>query len=179
MEIPGALSERFPILDALEEDWGPVPRAAFLGWLAFYTLRIGNALLGGHLFPWFDLAFIPIQEGGHLPFRFFGGEWMMVAGGTLLQLFVPVALAVNIAFRRPGLGTAFCAFFFFEPLLPISVYRVGARAQEPPLLTGGDSDDVIPDWFGLFSHAGLLQHDTQIAAAFRILGWIGMFAAVV
>jgi hypothetical protein len=30
----------------------------------------------------------------------------------------------------------------------------------------------------LFSHAGLLEHDTQIGATFRILGWLGMFATV-
>ncbi len=53
-----------------------------------------------------------------------------------------------------------------------------ARAQELPLLTVGDSEDVIHDWFYLFSHAGVLEHDTQIAAAFRFLGWMGMFAAV-
>ena len=54
-----------------------------------------------------------------------------------------------------------------------------ARAQELPLLTVGDSDDVIHDWFYLFQHAGLLDHDTQIGGTFRMLGWIGMLATVV
>ena len=177
MEIPGSLSERFPFLDALEEDWEPVPRAAFLGWLAFYALLIGNALVGGHMFQWFDLVFIPIHEGGHLLFRFVG-EWIMVAGGTFLQLFVPFALAAHFAFRRQPPGTAFCAFFFFEQFLPISIYMADARSQSLPLLTVGDSDDVIHDWYYLFSHAGLLEHDTQIAAIFRLLGWLGMLATV-
>jgi hypothetical protein len=53
-----------------------------------------------------------------------------------------------------------------------------ARAQELPLLTVGDSEDVIHDWFYLFSHAGLLEHDSQIAATIRILGWLGMFGTV-
>jgi hypothetical protein len=51
-----------------------------------------------------------------------------------------------------------------------------ARAQELPLLTVGDSEDVIHDWFYLFSHAGVLEHDTQIAALVRFAGWAGMFA---
>jgi hypothetical protein len=46
------------------------------------------------------------------------------------------------------------------------------------LLTVGDSEDVIHDWFYLFSHAGLLEHDTQIAASFRIIGWLGIVATV-
>jgi hypothetical protein len=178
MEIPAALSERFPFLDALEADWEPVSRAAFYGWLGFYVLLIGNALLAGHLFQWFDLVFVPIHEGGHLLFRFFGGEWTMVAGGTFLQLFVPFALAAYFIFRRQVLGTAFCIFFFFEQFLPIATYMADARAQELPLLTVGDSEDVIHDWFYLFSHAGLLEHDTQIAATFRIFGWLGMLATV-
>jgi len=132
MDIPGSLSERFPFLDVLEEDWEPVLRAVFIGWMIFYVILIGNALLGGHLFNWFDLVFIPIHEGGHLLFRFFG-EWVMVAGGTFLQLFVPFALAVYFAFRRQVPGTAFCAFFFFEQFLPIGIYMADARAQALPL----------------------------------------------
>jgi hypothetical protein len=177
MEIPAALSERFPFLDALEEDWQPVSRPAFFGWLAFYVLLIGNALFGGQWLHIFDLVFIPIHEGGHLLFRFFG-EWIMVAGGTFFQLFVPFALATYFVFHRQLPGTTFCMFFLFEEFLPISVYMADARAQELPLITVGNSDDVIHDWFYLFSHAGVLEHDTQIAAAFRVLGWIGMLATV-
>ncbi len=102
----------------------------------------------------------------------------MVVGGTFLQLFAPFALTVYFMFRRQVLGTTFCAFFFFEQFLPISVYMADARAQDLPLLTVGDSDDVIHDWFYLFSHAGVLQHDTQIGGTFRFLGWVGMLATV-
>jgi hypothetical protein len=175
MEIPASLSERFPFLDALEEDWEPVSRAAFYGWLSFYAVLMGNAFVGGHLFQRFDLVLVPIHEGGHLLFRMFG-EWIMVAGGTFLQLFAPLALAAYFAFRRQVPGTVFCAFFFFEQFLPIATYMADARAQDLPLLTVGDSEDVVHDWFYLFSHAGLLQHDTQIANLFRFLGWVGMFA---
>ncbi len=107
MEIPATLSERFPFLDALEENWEPVSRASFYGWLGFYGLLVGNAAFGGHLFQWFDLVFIPIHEGGHLLFRIFG-EWFMVAGGTFLQLFVPFALQpiLPCGDKFPGLHSA-------------------------------------------------------------------------
>ena len=177
MEIPERLSQKFPFLNALEKEWEPVSRGAVLAWLAFYVVLIGNAALRGTLFQWFDRVFIPIHEGGHLLFRFFG-EWIMVAGGTFLQLFVPFALAVYFLFRRQLFGTAFCMFFFFEQFLPIAIYMADARSQELPLLTVGDSEDVIHDWFYLFSHVGLLEHDTQIGGLFRVLGWIGMLATV-
>src|SRR3984957_705229 len=121
MEVPISLSEKFPFLDALEEKWDALSGPAFVGWMVFYIVLLGNAAFGGHLFQWFDLVFIPIHEGGHLLFRIFG-EWLMVAGGTFLQLFVPFALAANFAFRRQVPGTAFCMFFFFEQFLPISIY---------------------------------------------------------
>lgn len=177
MEIPEALSDRFPFLDAFEEDWQPLSRGAAFGWVAFYSLLLGNALFGGHWVQVLDVVFVPIHEGGHLLFRFLG-EWISVAGGTFLQLFVPLALAAYFALHRQLPGTAFCGFFFFEQFLPIATYMADARAQELPLITVGasDGDDVIHDWFYLFSHAGVLEHDTQIAAAFRLLGWCGMLA---
>jgi hypothetical protein len=69
-------------------------------------------------------------------------------------------------------------FFFFEQFLPIATYMADARAQELPLLTVGDSDDVIHDWNYLFGRLGVLDHDTQIAHAVRVIGWIGMIATV-
>src|SRR6202140_2534436 len=177
MEIPGSLSERFPFLGALEEDWEPVSRGIFFGWLAFYVLLIGNAALGGKLFQWFDLVFVPIHEGGHLLFGYFG-EWIMVAGGTFLQLFAPFALAVYFAFRCQAPGTAFCAFFFFEQFLPIGTYMADALCQCLEYVTVGDPEMAEHDWFYLFSHAGGVEHDTQIGGIFRALGWIGMLGTV-
>ena len=177
MLVPESWSMRFPFLTVLEDEWQPLPRWAVSAWLVFYALFLFQLARGSGFLRAIDLVFVPIHEGGHLLFRFFG-EWIAVAGGTFLQLFVPFALAASFAFRRQVPGTAFCAFFFFEQFLPISVYMADARAQDLPLLTVGDSEDVIHDWFYLFSHAGVLQHDTQIAATFRILGWLGMLATI-
>jgi hypothetical protein len=177
MEIPNRLSERFPFLAVLQEEWEPVSRGALIAWLTFYGVLIGSAALGGTLFQWFDLVFVPIHEGGHLLFRFFG-EWIMAAGGTILQLFVPFALAVYFTFRRQLFGTAFCAFFFFEQFLPIGIYMADARSQSLEYVTVGDPELAEHDWFYLFSHSGLLEHDTQIGGFFRVLGWIGMLATV-
>jgi di/tricarboxylate transporter len=63
-----------------------------------------------------DGVFVPIHEGGHLLFRL-AGEFISVAGGTFLQLFVPFALAAYFFFRRQSQGVAFCLFFFFEQVL--------------------------------------------------------------
>src|ERR1700682_5098973 len=152
MAIPDSLSERLPFLNALDEPWEPVSRAAVIAWLAFYLLLIGNAVLAGKLFQWFDLVFVPIHEGGPLLFGYFG-KWIMVAGGTILQLFVPFSLAVYFVFRRQLYGTAFCAFFFFEQFLPVGIYVADARSQSLEYVTVGDTDFAVHDWFYLFSRS--------------------------
>ncbi len=178
MNLPDAITDRFPFLDAFEEDWQPVARWALIVWLIFYLLFLHQAYRHQGPMLMIDLVFVPIHEGGHLLFRFFGSQWIYIAGGTFLQLFAPFALAVYFAFKRHVTGTAFCAFFFFEQFLPIATYMADARAQELPLLTVGDGDYIIHDWNYLFTSLGLLNHDTQIAATVRALGWLGMCATV-
>jgi hypothetical protein len=178
VNLPDAIVDRFPQLGVLAEDWGPVSRGAAIGWLVFYALMLVSVAMNGTLAHLVDLVFLPIHEGGHLLFRFFG-EWIMVAGGTFLQLFVPFALAVYFIFRRQLPGTAFCAFFFFEQFLPVAIYMADARCQCLEYVTVGDPDNAVHDWFYLFSSVGVVAHDTQIASVVRGLGWIGMLATVI
>lgn len=177
MHLPDSWVERLPFLDALEGEWDPVPRALAIVALLFYLVFLYQEARGAGSLLMIDLVFVPIHEGGHLLFRFFG-EFISVAGGTALQLGVPLALAIYFAFQRKVLGVAFCSFFFFEEFLPISVYMADARAQDLPLLTVGDADYVIHDWNYLFGSLGLLNHDIQIAHIVRTAGWVGMLGTV-
>jgi hypothetical protein len=164
-------------LDAFREPWRPLSVSALIASLAFYLLFLLYALLDRSGFLFIDNANLIVHEAGHLLFSYLG-QTLMILGGTIFELFVPFALAVYFAWRRQPVGTAFCAFFFFENFLYIATYMADARAQELPLVTVGDSDYVEHDWFHIFSSVGLLQHDIQIAAVVRILGWLGMLATV-
>jgi hypothetical protein len=177
VRLLGDFADRFPFLESLERDWDPIPRPAFVAWAIFYCLFLYQAARGTGFLLLMDGVFVPIHEGGHLLFRFFG-EFLSVAGGTFLQLAIPFALATYFLFQRQAQGVAFCLFFFFEQFLPIATYMADARAQNLPLLTIGDGHDVIHDWNYLFSKLGLLEHDTQIAATVRLIGWLGMLAVV-
>jgi hypothetical protein len=178
MRVPEVIADRLPALALLEEDWEPVSRVVAAGWVAFYAIVLLGAASGGGVARWFDLVFVPIHEGGHLLFGWFGSHWLMVAGGTLLQLLVPFALAAYFAFHRQIPGTAFCGFFFFEQFLPIGTYMADSRSQSLTYVTVGDPDQAEHDWSYLFSHAGLLGYDVQIGGAVKILGVIGMLAVV-
>jgi hypothetical protein len=177
MRLPESWTERLPCLEVLEDDWRPVSRAILILASAFYLLFLYQAARGSGVLLMMDLVFVPIHEGGHLLFRFFG-EFLAVAGGTILQLSVPLMLAAFFIFQRQIPGTAFCLFFFFEQFLPIATYMADARAQELPLLTVGDGDYVIHDWAYLFGRLGVLEHNTAIAHAVRVLGWVGMIATL-
>lgn len=178
MRLPESWTERLPFLEALEEDWDPIPKAALVAWLVFYSLFLYQATRGQGILLLMDGVFVPIHEGGHLLFRFFG-EFLSVLGGTFLQLLVPVLLATYFLFHRQAQGVGFCLFFMFEQFLPISTYMADARAQELPLLTIGDAEYVIHDWNYIFGKLGVLDHDIQISGFVRFCGWLGMIAVVI
>jgi hypothetical protein len=162
----------------LDEPWKPVSRPALVAWLAFYFAFLAYAFSahGGFLF--IDSANLVVHEGGHNLFGWFGsvlGLW----GGTLLQWLVPFLLAAYFLTQRQTTGFVFCLFFFFENWLYTATYMADARVQALPLVTTGDPDLVEHDWYAIFSSLGVLNHDTQIAALVRVLGWCGMLACVV
>jgi hypothetical protein len=166
------------LLATLREDWTPVSKPVRVGWLAFYGIFLLYALTNktGYLF--IDYVFLPIHEGGHLLFGYFG-HTLMVAGGTILQLGVPVLLALYFVVQRQLIGAAFCAFFFFENFLNVATYMADSRRMELQYVTVGDPDLAEHDWATLFTQIGVLGYDTKIAAAVRLIGWLGMIAVVV
>jgi hypothetical protein len=157
--------------------WKPISRPALVAWLIFYLAFLAYAFSahGGFLF--IDSANLVVHEGGHNLFGWFGatlGLW----GGTLLQWLVPLLLAIYFFTQRQIAGFVFCLFFFFENWLYTATYMADARAQVLPLVTTGDPDFVEHDFYAIFSGLGVLNHDTQIAWAIRVLGWCGMIAVV-
>jgi hypothetical protein len=93
----------FEFMSPLAEEWGPVSKGASLAWLSFYGLFLVYAMARGGTFLFTDMLSLPIHEGGHLLFGWFG-QTIGVAGGTILQLGVPLALVIYFAFRREVLA---------------------------------------------------------------------------
>jgi hypothetical protein len=159
--------------------WNPVSRTAFYAWLAVYcVLLLFLARNSGHMTP-LDNVHLPIHEGGHLLFGYLGNQKLMVWGGTILQLLVPLLLAYSFIARAELLGTVFCLVAFFHSVLDVSIYMADAIVQELPLVTvGGDGSEVEHDWAYIFRHLGVFPHAVGIAQCVRTLAWCGIAATM-
>jgi hypothetical protein len=142
---------------------------AFLIGIAIFALLIFTSE-PGFVFA-LDSANLLFHEAGH-PFVGLFSQRLETYGGTMGQLTFPVVLAVS--FWRKGEPISFAAsvIWFFENWLNIARYMADARAQELPLVGGGDHD-----WARIFGRWRVLNHDTQIAAFVRSVGWLGMIGA--
>jgi hypothetical protein len=153
-------------------EWKPISRYAGIGWLCFYLLFFIYAARDRSGFLFLDYANLMIHECGHPLFSVFGYT-LMILGGTLAELLVPLLCTGYFFWKREIAGAAFCAFWFFENFPYIGTYMADARAQVLPLVGSGDHD-----WGILFGQWGLLAQDQKIGGVTRAIGWIGMLAAV-
>ena len=149
--------------------------ADLLSWpkLIGFTLGVGLFFLllftseSGFVFL-VDHANLLFHEAGHV---FVGllSQRLEPYGGTLGQLVFPAVLAVSFWRKGQPLGLAAAFLWFFENCFNIARYMADARRLELPLVGGGDHD-----WNTIFTQWDVLQYDTQIAAAVKTLGWIGI-----
>jgi hypothetical protein len=137
---------------------------ALFVWGAFDLAHPGR----GTLLDGVDLA---IHETGHLVFGPFG-EFIGFAGGTLFQLIMPAAFAVYFWRRSDRHAASVAVWWVAQNCGHIATYVADARAQELPLVGGGEHD-----WFYLLSATGQLQHDLGIARAVRAAGVLLLVAS--
>ncbi|HEX8843546.1 MAG TPA: hypothetical protein VF791_02830 [Pyrinomonadaceae bacterium] len=139
-------------------------------------VKLALALLAGVYFLWaaahpdrwrmIDGVNLIIHEAGHVVFRPFG-EFMMIAGGSLFQVIVPLVFAGYFYFNRKNYSCALVLFWAGESLLNVSVYAADSVEMQLPLLGGNDS---IHDWNYMLEQLGLLGQTRSIALLIRVLG---------
>src|SRR5258708_23471254 len=122
------------------QPWDPVSRIAGISWLVVYALFLLHAFrdTSGFLFP--DFVNLMIHEAGHLFFSW-GGNTLMLLGGTLGELLVPLLCAIYFLFPRQTHGFVFSAFWFFYNSSYIGTYLNDARTNALPLVSS-----EIRDW---------------------------------
>lgn len=122
---------------------------------------------------WLDSLDLAIHETGHLVF-IVGGETLTILGGTLFQLMVPAAFVVALWRAGDRHGATVPLWWLGQNCWNISVYIRDARAQELPLVGGGEHD-----WATLLGEWGWMSRDGAIADAVHLLGVLIYLVAIV
>lgn len=143
-------------------------RRLFTLLLLVYGLYDLTHLGRGTLLDGVDLA---IHETGHLLFGPFG-EFIGFAGGTLLQLIMPATFVVYFARRGDEHAASVALWWVGQNCGHIAYYAADARAQELPLVGGGEHD-----WNYLLGRLGLLARDQAISRAIVFLGVLLVLAS--
>jgi hypothetical protein len=138
--------------------------------LAIYGVSIARRPDAGSLMDNIDL---PIHETGHLVFSAFG-DFMQFAGGTLFQLIMPGAFVVYFLRQKERHSASVALWWVAQNFWNISVYAADARAQELPLVGGGEHD-----WAYLLGRLHWLQYDQRVAKVIWNVGIIVYVASIV
>lgn len=116
-----------------------------------------------------------VHEAGHVVFRPFG-EVMMIAGGSLFQVIVPLVFVAYFLWNRKYFSAALVLFWVGESILYVAIYAADSLALQLPLVGG---EDAIHDWNYLLGHFGMLKQTAKIAGFIRFLGTLCIIAAAV
>ena len=118
------------------------------------------------------------HEAGHVVFAFLG-HWMMIAGGTLGQLLMPLILAVALLLKnRDPFGAAIGLWFLGVSLLDVAPYMYDALHPQLMLLSGTTGEEGGHDWIFLFSSLGWLAKSQLIGLLTHKLGALVLIASV-
>ena len=151
------------------------PLLAWFGWILAGHLR--DSWRDPEYWSLFSGINLGIHELGHYVFAF-DGEFLNLAGGTLLQCLAPVAAgALLVVKQRDYFGAVVCLAWLATNFFGIAPYAADARAEALPLVSPGGGY-IIHDWHYLLGRLGLLAHDQQIGLCFRAAGTATMLLAL-
>jgi len=151
-----------------------------LGWAGwrFAALNQPYGVYGPHFL---HLGHLVFHEAGHIVFIPFG-RFMTIAGGSLMQLIVPLvaALALLLKHRPDPFGAAVGVWWLGTSLVDLSPYIGDAQSLKLIMIGGFLAEDVpdAHDWRNILDGLGLLRFDREIAQAAHALGVTLMVAGM-
>lgn len=113
------------------------------------------------------------HEAGHVFFGL-GGRTLHFLGGTLGQLFFPLAAAVHFLGRGRAFDAWICVLWLGESLMYAAEYVADARVQLLPLVGGH-----VHDWHWLLTRWGLLLQAERLGAALHAFAGVLVLGALV
>jgi hypothetical protein len=158
-----------------------IGRGVFLFLLAIWTTKLASlavsAAAAGSFMHLPDLVF---HEAGHILFNPFG-RFMMVLGGSLTQVLVPLVCAGAFLWQtRDPFGAAVATWWAGQSLTDLAPYVNDARDLQLVLLGGKTGAEVEGhDWEYLLNAMGVSHLDHAIARVVQTIGTLTMILALV
>ncbi len=106
-----------------------------------------------------------IHEAGHIVFMPFG-EFMSVAGGSILQVLMPLAFVTYFFAKGMLYSGTLVMFWVGQNFINISTYMKDAIEMKLPLLGGG-----MHDWNFIFTNLNLLSRTHFLGSLFYFIGF--------
>ena len=115
---------------------------------------------------------LPIHEAGHIFFRLLG-EFMGIAGGSILQILIPVVFFGYFVYYKKPFSASIVSFWVGNNFLDVYVYANDAQVMQLPLLSGlTGAEGGFHDWNYLLTETGLLDKTYLIAKILRFTGTV-------
>lgn len=125
-------------------------------------------------FHFIDAVNLVMHEAGHTLFFPFG-EFLYVAGGTIMQIAVPALCAWYFLTRKELISASLICMWIGESIIGVSVYAGDALTRVLPLL---NDDPSSHDWYYVLETTNLLSATQGIALTLYIIGWGIIISAV-
>jgi hypothetical protein len=156
-----------------------IGRFVLIAALAVWTISLAAGPMDGALDSFLHMINLPFHEAGHIIFSPFG-NFMMMLGGSLMQVLVPLVCAAGLWFQTgdPS-GALLCVWWAGENLVDLAPYINDARALKLMLLGGPAAEVEGHDWEAILTSLGWLHLDHRLAQSARLLGVVMMIAALI
>ena len=149
------------------ETWGT--SVVLIPFAALYATEGGGFWLGELLWTVTHAFDLIVHEAGHFFFRFFG-RFMMIAGGSIMQLLLPALLVFQGVTWGNKLGTQLALLLLGQNFVDVSLYAADAQARALPLIAGLGPESH--DWHNLLAMTGTLAHTPLIAGLIYGLAFV-------
>jgi hypothetical protein len=149
-------------------------KTAFAVILSLYFFSIiYNPFTGSFL----DFIDLPIHETGHLLFRPFG-EFMMVAGGSIFQVFFPLVFVGYFIWHEKYYSASIVLFWVGQSFINVFIYANDAVVMQLVLTSGmTGSEGGFHDWNYMLNETGLINSTKTVAGFIRFLGSVIIIVA--
>jgi hypothetical protein len=125
----------------------------------------------------FHTAMVPFHEFGHILFRPFG-EFMAVAGGSLVQILMPLGFLLLFSLKnRDNFAASLMLWWSGTQWIDLAPYAWDAKTPQHVLLTGRTGDTGAHDYIDVLGDLGLLGRAHEVAWVMHKFGLVVMLAA--